>query len=160
VRAFSLARLLAILGLGLALGSIVVGHAVLVPGLRAATLVDPNMARALAGPLALRTAELSLGGCIILTMATPRAARPHMPAVLAKVASTLGLVATALAAIDRVLLLPRLQSAWAQVDIVAGRPQAQLELAEQLTRYHHGGLAVVALCLLGLAGMLTWRDGE
>ena len=50
--------LLAHISLGLAVGAVVVGHMLLVPSLATnPELIDPNLARALAEPLALRTAD-------------------------------------------------------------------------------------------------------
>ena len=105
--------LIGTLALGLALGSIVLGHLLLVPLLRADTsLVDANLARALAEPLVLRTGELLLGACLLLA-AVASNWLGH------RAGTSLGLLSTGLAAVDRFVLLPRMHEAWARVDLVA-----------------------------------------
>jgi hypothetical protein len=135
------------LALGLALGSIVLGHLILVPMLRGdTTLVDANLARALAEPLALRTAELGLAACVVLAAVTHRWLR-H------RAGTTLALLAVGIAGVERFALLPRMHVAWARVDLVAMRPQAKIVVAEQLGTIHHAALAALIVLLLAIAGL-------
>jgi hypothetical protein len=142
------------LALGLALGSMVLGHLILVPMLRAEpTLVDANLARALAEPLALRTAELALGACMVLAAVVHRWLR-H------RAGTTLALLAIGIAGVERFGLLPRLHVAWARVDLVAMRPQAKIAVAEQLSTIHHAALATLIVLLLAIAGLASLdREG-
>jgi hypothetical protein len=137
------------LALGLALGSIVLGHMILLPMLRAdTTLVDANLARALAEPLALRTAELGLAACVVLAAVAHHWLR-H------RAGTTLALLAVGIAGVERFGLLPRLQVAWARVDLVAMRPQAKIVVAEQLGTIHHAALAALIVLLLAIAGLAS-----
>jgi hypothetical protein len=137
------------LALGLALSSIVLGHLILVPTLRAEpTLVDANLARALAEPLALRTAELSLAACVVLAAVAHRWLR-H------RAGTTLALLAVGIAGVERLGLLPRLHVAWGRVDLVAMRPHAKLAVAEQLSTIHHAALAALLVVLLAIAGLAS-----
>ncbi len=139
--------LIGMLALGLALGSIVLGHLILVPMLQAdTTLVDANLARALAEPLALRTAELALAACIVLAAVAHRWLR-H------RAGTTLALLAVGIAGIERFGLLGRLHVAWARVDLVAMRPQVKIAAAEQLATIHHAALAALIVLLLAIAGL-------
>lgn len=142
------------LALGLALGSIVLGHLMLVPMLRADhALVDANLARALAEPLALRTAELGLAACVVLAAVAHRWLR-H------RAGTTLALLAVGIAGVERFGLLPRLHVAWARVDLVAMRPQAKIAMAEQLGTIQHAVLAALIVLLLAIAGLASLdREG-
>lgn len=145
------AVLIGILALGLALGSIVLGHVIVIPTLQAdTTLVDANLARALGEPLALRTAELCLIAAVILAATARPWLRHHAGA-------TLGLLAAGLAATDRFVLLPRVHEAWARVDLVAMRPAARIETAEQLSMTHELTVAVTVLVLIGVAVLASWK---
>jgi hypothetical protein len=140
-----------ILALGLALGSIVLGHLIVVPTLQANTnLVDANLARALAEPLALRSAELCLAAAVIVAVIARAWLRHHA-------GTTLGLLAAGAAALDRFVILPRVHEAWARVDLVARRPAARLEAAEQLSHIHEAALAVLTLVLVALAVLASWK---
>lgn len=141
------------LALGLALGSIVLGHLILVPALRADTsLVDANLARALAEPLALRTAELSLAACILLAAVVHRWLR-HRAGL------SLALLAVGVAGIERFVLLPRLHVAWGRVDLVAMRPHAKIAVAEQLSTIHHAAIATLLVLLLATAALASSHRG-
>jgi hypothetical protein len=137
------------LALGLALGSIVLGHSILVPTLRADTsLVDANLARALAEPLALRTAEVALGACMVLAAVAHRWLR-H------RAGTSLALLAVGVAGVERFGLLPRLHVAWSRVDLVAMRPQAKVAVAEQLSTIHHAAIATLIVLLLATAALAS-----
>lgn len=141
--------LIGILALGLALGSLILGHLILVPALEANTsLVDANLARALAEPLALRCAELVLLACVVLA----GVARGWLRV---RAGTTLALLAAGIAGADRLGLLPRMQAAWGRVDLVAMRPYVRVEDAQQLTLIHHSAVAALLLVLLALAGLAS-----
>ncbi len=141
------------LALGLALGSMVLGHLILVPTLRGdTTLVDANLARALAEPLALRTAELALAACIALAAVTHRWLR-H------RAGTSLALLAVGVAGIERFGLLPRMHEAWGRVDLVAMRPQAKIAVAEQLSTIHHAAIATMIVLLLATAALASTDRG-
>ncbi|WP_146155556.1 hypothetical protein [Enhygromyxa salina] len=152
-----LTALIGMLALGLALGSIVLGHLILVPALQAdTTLVDANLARALAEPLALRTAELALAACVILTAVAQRWLRHGA-------GTTLALIATGIAGADRLGVLPRVHEAWGRVDLVAMRPQVRIEAAEQLSLVHEvttASLVVILIAIAGLASVPRSRPGK
>lgn len=141
--------LLGMLVLGLALGSIVLGHLLLAPQLRGdTTLVDANLARALAEPLVLRTGEVLLAACLVLA-AVAGSWLGH------RAGTSLGLLSLGLAAADRFVLLPRLHEAWARVDLVAMRPLPRVTAAEQLTLAHEAVLAAMLIALLATAGLAS-----
>lgn len=145
--------LIGIVALGLALGSIVLGHLILVPTLRGeATLVDANLARALAEPLALRTAELTLAACVALAAVTHRWLG-H------RAGTSLALLAVGVAGVERFGVLPRLHLAWGRVDLVAMRPQAKLVVAEQLSSIHHAAIAAMIVLLLAIAALASSNRG-
>lgn len=145
--------LIAILALGLALGATVLGQVLLVPMLEADTsLVDANLARALAEPLALRSAELSLAACVVLATVA-RSWLRH------RAATTLALLAAGIAGADRLGLLPRMQAAWGRVDLVAMRPRVRIEDAQQLTTVHELSVAALLVVLVALAGLASLRVG-
>lgn len=134
-----------IASLGLALGAILVGQLILVPLVAGNTaLVDANLARALAEPLTLRAAELTIGATVIL-------AALAQPWLRHRVASSLALLAAGIAACDRLVLLPELHGRWGRVDLVAMRPLDRIAEASQLSLVHHAALAVVLLLLLALS---------
>jgi hypothetical protein len=146
--------LIGIVALGLALGSIVVGHLILVPTLQAdTTLVDANLARALAEPLALRSAELALAACVALACVAQRWLR-H------RAGTTLALLAAGIAGVDRLGLLPRVHEAWGRVDLVAMRPQVRIEAAEQLSLIHEATLATSIVLLLAIAGFASAKSSS
>ncbi|PRQ09613.1 hypothetical protein ENSA7_06730 [Enhygromyxa salina] len=137
------------LALGLALGSIVLGHLILVPALQGDTsLVDANLARALAQPLSLRTAELALAACVVLTAVAKHWLRHNA-------AASLALLAAGIAGVDRLGILPRAHEAWSRVDLVAMRPQVRIDAAEQLWMIHEATLAALAVVLLALAAFAS-----
>lgn len=145
------AVLIGILALGLALGSIVLGHVIVVPMLQANTsLIDANLARALGEPLALRSAELCLAAVVVVAAVARAWLRHHA-------GTTLGLLAAGLAATDRFVILPRMHEAWARVDLVAMRPAARIEAAEQLSLIHETAAAAIAVVLVAIAVLASWK---
>jgi hypothetical protein len=147
----SLPALLGTLALALALGSLVVGHLLLIPALAADTsLIDANLARTLAEPLALRCGTLIVIACVVLA----GLAQPWLKQTLGL---SLSLVAVAIAALDRLALLPRLQAAWSRVDLVAGRPIERVTEAQNLQQTHEIALMLLLLALVGVAVLATWQ---
>lgn len=141
-----------ICSLGLALGAIVLGHLILVPSLQADTsLVDANLARALAEPLALRTSELALAACVVLAGVAHRWLR-H------RAGTSLALVAVGITGADRLGLLPRMHDAWGRVDLVAMRPLPRVAAAEQLSLIHQASVGAVVVVLLAIAGLACLRE--
>ena len=153
VRGLSLLRTVMVFALGVCIGALLLGHGILLPMVRNAALVDPNLARAIASPLVLRTAELLLAGAVAATMVCSRVvAEP----TLARVASTSALVLTAVAAVERVIVLPRLEHSIALVDLVSGRPTEVMEVVTGLERVHNGLLGAAALALVVSCVCATW----
>lgn len=143
--------LIGIVALGLALGSIVLGHVILVPALQGDTsLVDANLARSLSAPLALRSAELALAACVLLAAVAQRWLR-H------RAGTTLALLAVGLAGVDRLGVLPRVHEAWGRVDLVAMRPQIRVVAAEQLSLVHEATLLALTITLVALAGLASMK---
>ena len=146
--------MLGVTALGLALGAIVVGQLLLVPLVAGQTqLVDANLARALAEPLARRSAEVTLGACLVLAACVPRWLNHRL-------GTSLALIATGIAALDRLVVLPRVHAAWQRVDLVAMRPVERLAPARELTRMHHGALAAALIVLVAVIGLLCHRGDE
>ena len=142
---------LGVIALSFALGSITLGHGLLVPLIDDAELVDPNLARTLATPLIERSSECLLAATIILAMISRRW-------VARRFAGPLALSIAGLAAMDRFIVLPRLGQAWSRVDRVALRPVEQLESALRLESIHEWCLVTALLLLLILIGLITWRS--
>jgi hypothetical protein len=143
--------MLGTLALALALGSLVVGHLVLIPALAGDTsLIDANLARTLAEPLAIRCGTLLAIACVVLAALV-------QPWLKHTVALSVSLVAVAIAALDRLALLPRMQAAWSRVDLVAGRPVERVEEAQQLQQTHEIALVLLLIALVGLVVLATWR---
>lgn len=147
----SLPALLGTLALALALGSLVVGHLLLIPALASDTsLIDANLARTLAEPLAIQCGTLLALACVVLAAL----AQPWLQHTLGL---SLSLVAVAIAALDRLALLPRLQAAWSRVDLVAGRPIERVTEAQQLQQTHQIALMLLLIALVGVAVLATWK---
>jgi hypothetical protein len=108
-------RSLAFLALALALGSLVVGHGVLLPALARNELIDANLLRSLAEPLAIILADIILASSALLAMLTPRWLGARAGGIVAA-------LLVAAAALDRGLVLPTLYRALARVDLLSGRP--------------------------------------
>lgn len=150
----SLARFVGVVALGLALGTIVVGHGVVLPMLDAQTgLIDPNLARALAQPMALRLAELLALCCVLLALAAPHWLRSRF-------ATTTSLLLVGAAAVNRAVIVPTLYATWSHVDLVAGRPAARIAAAQELARDHQWVLLAMAAGLLVTAGIAARRGGS
>ena len=132
---------LGLLALAAVLGALAIGRGLLLPGLAAAPLVDPNLARALTAPLSLRLGDVLVGGGIVLVCTTPRW-------IASRMATTAALLLTGAALAHRWLLLPHLGRLWSRVDLVAAQPVDVLAEAERWT--HHQNLLLVCMGLLAL----------
>jgi hypothetical protein len=148
-----LAVFLGLLALAAVLGALAIGHGLLLPGIAAAPLVDPNLARALMGPLSLRLAEVLVGGSLVLVCTTPRW-------ISSRVATTAALLLAGAALAHRWLLLPHLGRLWSRVDLVAARPVDTLAEAQRWTQHQNTLLlcmALLALLIAALAARPTTR---
>jgi len=128
--------------LAITLAAVIVGHGFIVPLLTAESpLLDANLSRAIASPIELRICDIVVFGCLLTACVVPRWTERH-------VATTLALLATVLAGLDRLFVLPRLHSAWSQVDLVANRPLDRLAEARLLSQQHVWVVAGIGVCLL------------
>lgn len=142
-----LVRFIATIAVAFALGALCVGRGIVLPALDGEPeLLDPNLAKAIARPLHLRLAEIALAANVVLAAVVTRW-------IGTRAATTLALVAVAASLVHRFLVVPALYTAWARVDLVAGRPLDPLRHADRL----HGQEAllvatiVVLQCVLVLA---------
>jgi hypothetical protein len=134
-----------------ALGAILVGHGVVLPALAHETgLIDANLARALAGPAALRIGDVVLGASIVVGLSAPRWLR-------SRIGTTLALVLVAAAAANRVVVTPAVYEAWSRVDLVAARPADRLARAQELANNHTALLVTMVLLLLGIVWLVVHR---
>ena len=134
----------------LALGGLLVGAGFILPALEhESTLVDPNLARALAAPLELRLSELVLLACLGFATSASRWGG-------GAIVNALSMGALLLAAADRVVLLPQAQQAWSRCDRAAWRPINRIEEA-QLLEFFHDGASALLLVVLVSAGCLAIR---
>ncbi len=143
--------LIGMLAVATILGSLLLGYGLLLPGLEGAELIDANLAHALARPLYLRTGEVLLLACVVLVAVVPKWVGKGR-------ASTVALVLTAVAALDRLVVLPGLTAAWTKVDAVAQLPAAQMEAAQRWSDYHVLLAVVMAGLVLGLIGLAIRRN--
>ena len=140
-----------LLSLCVGIGAIVIGHGVAVPALAEGhSLLDANLARALADPMRLRVAEFVLGASIVMAAVVPRWLGQAT-------ATTIALLGVGLAAAQRVVLIPRMHEAWAGVDLVARRPLERIVEAERLTFVHESVLAASLVALLALLLVVSGR---
>lgn len=149
------AACIGILALAAALGALVVGQLVVVPGLEGqggqAALVDPNLLTRLVAPVHLRCAEIALVGAVILLGVTPQWLRSRL-------ATTLALVAVTGTGALRMIMLPAVYEAWSRVDRVALAPHDRLVRAEGLAEeaWWLGLGSMFVLGLMGVAAGLHW----
>lgn len=148
--------LLASLGavaLALALGVIVVGYGVCLPLLAdGGGLVDLNLGRALAAPIAARLADLLVGASLVAALCLPvaRASAAGRAAAWALVSA---------AAIHRVLLAPAVADAWSRVDRLTMRPADLADEAARWTQAELGTLGAAGLLALALLALTTRPGG-
>lgn len=147
-----LTAFLGLLALAAVLGALAIGHGLLLPGLAAAPLVDPNLARALTAPLSLRLGDVLVGGGLVLVCTTPRW-------ICSRVATTAALLLAGAALAHRWLLLPHLGRLWSRVDLVAARPVDLLADAERWTHYQNILLLCMGLLALLLAALAARTRG-
>ena len=129
-------------------GALVIGYAVAVPGLAGSPLIDANLGRALATPLALRLAEILIGAGVVLAMTASRW-------ISSRAATTLALLLTGAALAHRLLLLPHLGRLWARVDLIAGRPVDTLAEAQRWAQHQQWLLLGMGALLVVLAALAT-----
>jgi len=121
------AACLGILALAAALGAMVVGELVVVPGLAAqGDLVDLNLLTRIAAPVHLRCTEIALVSAVLLLGVASHWLRSRL-------ATTLALLTVASTGALRLVLLPAVYEAWARVDRVAALPYDRLMHAQDLT---------------------------
>ena len=145
-----LAACLGLLAFATFLGALVIGYAVAVPGLAGSPLIDANLGRALATPLSLRLADISIGAGVVLAMTASRW-------ISSRAATTLALLLTGAALAHRLLLLPHLGRLWARVDLIAGRPVDTLAEAQRWAQHQQWLLLGMGALLVVLAALAT-RD--
>ena len=148
------ATVFGLLALAIAIGALVVGRLILLPGLgQHPELIDANFAKALAQPLHLRQAEVILAAHLVVA-----ALARHWLGT--KWGTTLGLLLVGCSAAQRFLVLPALYAAWSRADLVAGRP---VDYILQAQRYDFFELLLVAamvtlqLVMLGVHVFTTVR---
>lgn len=146
------AACLGILALASALGAMVVGQLVVLPGLYGQdSLVDVNVLTRLAAPIHLRCTEIALLGSVLLVgvaSAWPRS----------RLGATLALLAAMSTGVLRLVLLPSLYEAWARVDRVAMLPHDRLVRAQDIAdeAYWLGLGSITMLVLIGVIAGLHW----
>ena len=107
------AACIGILALAVALGALVVGQLVVLPGLEGQNaLVDANLLTRLVMPVHLRCMELALVGSVLLLGVAPYWLRSRL-------ITTLALVAVTGTGALRMIMLPAVYEAWSRVDRVA-----------------------------------------
>lgn len=146
------AACIGILALAVALGALVVGQLVVLPGLEGQhALVDANLLTRLVAPLHLRCMEIALVGSVLLLGVAPYWLRSRL-------ITTLALVAVTGTGALRMIMLPAAYEAWARVDRVAQAPHDRLVRAEGLTEeaWWLGLGSMTVLALMGVVAGLHW----
>lgn len=146
------AACLGIIALAAALGALVVGELVVLPGLQAqAGLVDLNLLTRLVAPIQLRCTEIALVAAVVLVGVAPYWLR-------SRVLTTLALLAVAGTGALRLMVLPSLYEAWSKVDRVALAPYEPLMRAQGLAdeAYWLGLGSITVLLLIGVVAGLHW----
>lgn len=139
-----LARFICLLATGVAFGALLVGRGLILPAFdQPSTLLDANLAKALAGPIHLRVMEVVLAANLVLASMAERWLGMRW-------GTTLALLGAAMAGLSRFVVLPRLYATWSRTDLVAGRPLDRLALAEQLQTHEALLSWTCALLLLAL----------
>lgn len=147
------AACLGIVALAAALGALVVGELVVLPGLegQGAQLVDINLLTRLVAPIHLRCVELALVAAVVLVGVAPYWLRSRL-------ATTLALLTVAGTGALRMVVLPSLYEAWSRVDRVAQAPYDRLQRAQDLAdeAYWLGLGSITLLVLMGVLVGLHW----
>lgn len=136
----------------MALGALVVGQMVVLPGLEGqAALVDANLMTRVIAPVHLRCVEISLVGSVLLLGVAPRWLRSRL-------VTTLALVAVTGTGALRMIMLPAVYEAWSRVDRVALAPHDRLVRAEDLAEeaWWLGLGSMTMLALMGVVAGLHW----
>ena len=131
------------------------GHAVLVPALAgqgegATGLIDANLARALATPIAELTSSIAAVCALMVLALAPGAYR-------AGPISTLALAASATCVVDRFVFLPRVHEALGRVDLVTQAPKAAMARLEVWELAHQAGVATACVLLAAVAWVIAHR---
>lgn len=145
------AALIGVAAAGVLLGALVVGYFVAIPALASSPLLDANLARAVAGPLAVRLADLLVAASAVLALAASRW-------LATRAGTTIALVLTAAALAHRLLLVPHLERLWARVDLVALRPVDLLGEAQKWSEHQQWLLVAMVVLVLALLGLATRRS--
>ncbi len=140
------------MALAAALGAMVVGQLVVVPGLQSqGDLVDLNLLTRVLAPIHLRCTEIALVGSVMLVGVAFTWLRSRL-------ATTLALLSTAATGVLRLALMPALYQAWARVDRVAMLPHDRLVRAQDMADeiYWLGLGSILILTLIGVVAGLHW----
>jgi len=146
------AACIGILALAAALGALVVGQLVVLPGLESQHgLVDANLLTRLVMPVHLRCTEIGLVGSVLLLGVAPYWLRSRL-------VTTLALLAVTATGALRMIMLPAVYEAWSRVDRVVLAPHDRLVRAEGLTEeaWWLGLGSMAMLALIGVVAGLHW----
>lgn len=151
-------RFIALLGLCLALGCLLVGHGLLLPALTGeggagTAVVDANLASAIAEPIAQLTSSIAAVCAILVLICAPRAFG-------SSVMSTLALAASAICVADRFVLLPRVHEALGRVDLVSSAPASAMARFEMWQLAHQLSVASACALLAAVAWIVAHRFGS
>jgi hypothetical protein len=151
----------------LALGAIVIGYGVVIPGLEQsvdAGLIDGNLRVALTEPIERRLTTLILVASVGIAAAFGPWAPPPTPARASSWTShltgTLALVLLFVSAALRLWIVPGRLAAWARVDVVTGRPALALEQALTWNTSQSAALAAALALIVALAAVTTSHPRE
>ena len=146
------AACIGVLALAAALGALVVGQLVVLPGLEAqGALVDQNLLTRVIAPVHLRCVEISLVGSVLLLGVAPYWLRSRL-------VTTLALIAVTGTGALRMIMLPAVYEAWARVDRVALAPHDRFVRAEDLAdeAWWLGLGSMTMLALMAVVAGLHW----
>ncbi len=146
------AACIGILALAAALGAMVVGQLVVLPGLESqVALVDANLLTRMIAPIHLRFTEIAMVASLVLLAVTPYWLRSRL-------ITTLALLAVTATAGLRLVMLPAAYEAWAKVDRVAQAPYDRWVRAEGLTEeaWWLGLGSIAMLALMGVVAGMHW----
>jgi hypothetical protein len=150
-----LRRFCALLALALALGCLMIGHGLFVPALAgeghaAQGLVDANLARAMATPVAELTSSVAAVCAMVLLVCAPSGFG-------ATSISTLSLAAAATCVVDRFVLMPRVHQALGRVDLVTAAPAGAMAKLEMWELAHQAAVASASVLLAAVAWIIAHR---
>lgn len=148
-------RFCALLALALALGCLMIGHGLFVPALAgqgqtAQGLVDANLARAMATPVAELTSSVAAVCAMVLLLCAPSGFG-------ATSISTLSLAAAATCVVDRFVLMPRVEASLGRVDLVTAAPASAMARLEMWELAHQAAVASASVLLAAVAWIIAHR---